>query len=91
MTRKFLELDKLLETMNKELENHDTCTDCRFSTIVPLENADETGCNWSHANLNCRSYPTTLGREPARCDPTITCQPLVARVIEDAKKIYNVR
>lgn len=91
MTRKLVTLDQLLEAMNSKLVCYDICSDCRFSTIVPLEGTDETGCNWSHANLNCKGYPATLGPSSANCLPTAVCQPRAARVIAEAKQIYNVR
>jgi hypothetical protein len=89
--RKLLTLDQLLEAMNNKLVIYGTCSDCRFSSIVPLEVADESGCNWSHANLNCMGYPAGLGQSSERCSPNAVCQPQAARVIAEAKQLYNVR
>ena len=89
--RKLLTLDQLLETINRKLVSNDTCSDCRFSTIVPLERYDETGCNWSHANLNCKAFPVTLNKLAEHCQPSLVCQPKAARVIDEAKQLYNVR
>jgi len=89
--RKLLTLDQLLEAMNSKLVSYGTCSDCRFNTIVPLEVADESGCNWSHANFNCMSYPAGLGQSSERCLSTTVCQPQTARVFAEAKQLYNVR
>ena len=89
--RKLLTLDQLLEAMNNKLVRYDICSECRFSTIVPLEKHDETGCNWSHANLNCKGYPVTLNQLSEHCQPSSVCQPKAARVIAEAKQLYNVR
>ena len=83
-------LDQLLEVMNSKLVRHDTCSDCRFSTIVPLERYDETGCNWSHANLNCKGYPVTLNQLSKHCQPSLVCQPQAARVIAEVRQLCNV-
>ena len=91
MMRRFLKFDELLDVINKELFRHNTCVKCRFSTISPLERADETGCNWSHANLNCKAYPATLGQLSNICQSTSGCQSVAARVIAEAKQLYNVR
>ena len=89
--RKLLTLDQLIEVMNNKLIRYNTCSECRFSTIVPLERHDETGCNWSHANLNCKGYPVTLNQLSEHCQPSSVCQPKAARVIAEAKQLYNVR
>ena len=91
--RKVLTLDQLLEAMNRKLASCDTCNDCHFSTIVPLARYDETGCNWSHANLTCKGYPAALGQISEQCKPSSACHPQTeaARVIAEAKQLYNVR
>lgn len=90
MARQTLKIDRLLEIMNHELSRFDTCVECRFKSIVPREEVDETGCNWSHANLNCRGYPAAVGRETALCQPSTVCEPVALRVISQAKGKYNV-
>jgi len=90
MTRKILKIDKLLDLMNHELSRYDSCVECRFKSIMPLGGVDESGCNWSHANLNCRGYPAAVGQSISLCQPSTVCQPIVARVIVEAKKKYNV-
>jgi len=91
MMRKFIKLDELLDLINNELLHHNACNECRFSTIAPLENTDDTGCNWSHANLNCKGYPASLGQLSDLCQSTTGCQSVAARVIAEAKQHYNVR
>lgn len=90
MTRKILKIDKLLELMNHELSSFDTCVECRFKSIMPLGDVDESGCNWSHANLNCRGYPAAVVQSASLCQPSTVCQPVAARVMAEARKKYNV-
>ena len=78
MKRQILKIDELLDVLNDELSRFDTCVECRFKSIIPSGDLDETGCNWSHANLNCRGYPATV------------CEPAAARVMAEAKRRYNV-
>ena len=88
MARQFLKADKLVEILNGQLVRYDTCIECRFKSIVPLEEADQSGCNWSHAN--CRGYPAAITQTAGLCQPTTVCQPIAASVILDAKEKYNV-
>ena len=90
MARQILKIDQLLERMNQELSRYDTCVECRFRSIMPLGGVDKSGCNWSHANLNCCGYPAAVAHSTSLCQPSIVCQPIVARVIAEAKKKYNV-
>ena len=43
MARQFLKADKLVEILNGQLVRYDTCIECRFKSIVPLEEADQFG------------------------------------------------
>ena len=90
MARQFLKADKLLEILNGELLRYNTCVECRFKAIVPLSEDDELGCNWSHANLNCRGYPAAVSQVAGLCQPTTVCQPIATSVILYAKKKYNI-
>ena len=90
MARQVIKIEKLLEIMNSELSRYDTCVECRFKSIIPLEGADGSGCNWSHANLNCRGYPAAVGQSTSLCHPATVCQPVASRVLSEAKKKYNV-
>ena len=91
MARKLIKVNDLLEIMNSKLANFDTCIECRFKSIMPLKDFDESGCNWSHANLNCRSYPATICKSANFCEPATVCIPVATRVISEAKERYNVR
>ena len=91
MARQLIKEDRLLEILNGELVRYDACVECRFKTIVPLTEPDGAGCNWSHANLNCRGYPAAVSQTASLCQPSIVCQPIVTSVIADAKKKYNIR
>ncbi len=90
MARQLIKMDKLLEKMNQELVGYESCVECRFKSIVPLVSMDQSGCNWSHANLTCRGYPAVAGPPNALCRPGTFCQPLATRVITEAKNKYNV-
>jgi len=90
MVRQTLKMDRLLEIMNSELSQFDTCVECRFKSIIPLEDVDESGCNWSHANLNCRGYPAAIEQAAALCQPATVCRPVATQVLVEAKKRYNV-
>ena len=85
MARKIIKIDRLLELMNNELSRFDTCVECRFKSIMPL-----SGCNWSHANLNCRGYPAAVGLSAKGCQPATVCKPVASRVITEAKTKYNI-
>ena len=79
MPRQLISNDHLLDILNRELSNHDTCTDCRFTSITLLRGVDESGCNWSTANLRCSGQPAEV------------CLPAAGRVINTAKDRYNIR
>jgi hypothetical protein len=72
--RQILKIEELLVIMNSELSRFDTCVECRFKSIVPLKDADEEGCNWSHANLNCRAFPASVSPSAALCQPAAVCR-----------------
>ena len=91
MSRRLLKTEILLAKMNRELVRFDTCIECRFKSIVPLNGIDEHGCNWSHANLTCKGYPTAAGQPPDICQPFTVCHPMTDNVITSAKNKYNVR
>jgi hypothetical protein len=88
--RQILKIEELLVIMNSELSRFDTCVECRFKSIVPLKDADEEGCNWSHANLNCRAFPASVSPSAALCQPAAVCKPVAGQVMANAKRKYNV-
>ena len=79
MPRQELTQPDLLNALNKELAAYDTCADCRFTSISKTRDCDETGCNWSGANLRCSGQPADVCREAAD------------RVIAAARERFNVR
>jgi hypothetical protein len=89
MPRQTIKIDNLLEILNDELSNYDECIDCRFHSIIPRIAQDNSGCNWSHANLRGHLAPT--GPLMALSQPASACYPIAARVISKAREMYNVR
>lgn len=65
MAREELTEQELLKVLNRELSAFDTCSDCRFTSIQRTIGADETGCNWSYANLRCSGQPADVCRSAA--------------------------
>lgn len=65
MARQELTERELLAFLNQQLSAHDTCSDCRFTSIGQIRGADETGCNWSHVNLQCGGQPVAVCRQAA--------------------------
>lgn len=79
MTRRELTEPELLNVLNRQLAAHDTCANCRFTSVSRLEGPDETGSNWSHVNLRCSGQPADV------------CRPAADHVISTAKEKYNLR
>ncbi|NQU79973.1 MAG: hypothetical protein HQ543_00470 [Bacteroidetes bacterium] len=78
--RLFITEDKLVSILNKELGKYDQCNDCRFMSVGPLlKEYDETGCNWSQANLNCSGVPLDI------------CRPFANKIVAEAKSKYNIK
>lgn len=89
MPRQTIKIENLLEILNRELSNYDECIDCRFQSIVPSIDLDESGCNWSHANL--RGHPAPTGPLMALSQPASACYPVATQVVSKTKEIYNIR
>ena len=49
------------------------------TSIARLRGTDETGCNWSHANLQCSGQPAAV------------CRPAADRVVSVAREKYNAK
>lgn len=82
MARQELTERELLAILNEQLsthDRHDTCAGCRFTSIARLRGTDETGCNWSHANLQCSGQPAAV------------CRPAADRVVSVAREKYNAK
>ncbi len=69
---------ELLDWLNTEIRKHDACADCRVTSIQKIVGIDADGCNWSTANLRCS------GR------PVMECEPVLAHVIESARKQFLI-
>lgn len=78
MPRKMLSENDLLRVLNDEISTKDECAGCKFTSVVRLKDADETGCNWSHANLRCSGRPADV------------CCAVADRVISSTKDKYNI-
>jgi len=78
MARQELTEQDLLKALNGELSAFDTCADCRFTSIQKTRGTDETGCNWSGANLRCSGQPADV------------CRSAADHVISGARAKFNV-
>jgi hypothetical protein len=78
MMRTFLSKTDLLGWMNTELSKHEHCNECRFTSVLLLQEEDD-GCNWSSTNLNCIGVPAT------------GCHPVADHVVVKAKARFNIR
>jgi hypothetical protein len=79
MARQELTEQALLNNLNQQLSAHDTCSDCRFTSIGRIRDTDESGCNWSQANLQCSGQPVAVCRQAAD------------HVISTARAIFNLK
>lgn len=79
MKKELVSHDDLLEWMNSQLAMHDECTNCRFTSVLPLVEQDEDGCNWSTVNLRCSGVPTEV------------CDPIAKRIVAQARGKFNLK
>lgn len=67
MSRKLVSKNELLNLMNNLLHENDEIKDCRFTSVLKLQETDSNGCNWSMGyGLNCSGVPPEVFAEPAR-------------------------
>jgi hypothetical protein len=78
MPRQVLAEAELLEWMNRELHGSEDYRDCEFTSITRLAGIDETGCNWSSANLQGHGIPVAV------------CQEAAGPIVQRAKQLFNV-
>ncbi len=78
MKRTLVSQEYLLQWMNSQIAEYEDYADCHFTSVVPLRESDEYGCNWSGADLMCSGMPLDV------------CQPIAQRIIDAAKKKFNV-
>ena len=75
--RQVLSEHEVLMLLNFELSAYDECTDCHF-TSVKTATRDESGSNWSGANLQVDAKATEAARGIART------------VFDEVHEAYNV-
>lgn len=79
--KKAVSEEELLDILNRELESNPECTGCVFSgPVFPLDDPDETGCNWDQTAviLTCSGEAVGRGR------------PIAHRVIESVARRFNL-
>ena len=80
MSRRLVSREELRSWMNAELKKFEGCEDCEFGGVTPLQQPDETGCNWSDS-----MYIRTGGV------PQETFQPAVQKIIAEARRHFNLK
>ena len=78
MPRIVVSEEELLQILNARLQAHDECTDCRFTSVVRLQEQQSDGCNWSTANLRCSGTPASA------------CMPIARAVITEVAETHNL-
>jgi hypothetical protein len=78
MERQTLNKAELLNILNAGLAKLPDYQECRYEDVTKLDQPDETGCNWKDAMLRCS------GMHPG------TCQPAGFKILEEARKKYNL-
>lgn len=89
-SRESVSREQLLAIMNEELAKHGVCEDCQIDgpirlldgpIRIRLQEADETGCNWSE-DVTTRCSGRSVTRQ---------CYQAVGRVVADARRRYNIQ
>jgi len=78
MPRKIVSEQELLQILNGRLQAHDECANCRFTSVVRINEQLADGCNWSTANLRCSGTPASL------------CAPIASSVIAEVAQTHNL-
>ncbi len=78
MSRQALSPHDLVELLNWELQAYERCSGCHFTSIRPLPDADDSGCNWRDARLQSDHQLDGVERD------------IVQRVIEQTRHEFNV-
>ena len=76
--REALSQHDLVALLNWELAAYEQCGGCRFTSIRPMADPDDSGCNWRDARLQ-----SDHRLEPVERD-------IVRRVIEQTRQEFNV-
>lgn len=69
---------ELLEILNIELHRDGDHEGCWFTSVQPLSEIDENGCNWSSANLRCSGVSAA------------TCKLDADQVVQEARAKYRL-
>ncbi len=79
--RKRVLKQELLTLLNSKLSQYEECENCRFVSILELDEENEDGCNWIGANVKliCSG------------EPSEKCRPFVSRILSEAGKHYNIK
>lgn len=78
MAREIVSEEDLLVWLNAELQKHDVCGQCRFTSVMRLRGTDAVGCNWSSPNLRCSGRPAAF------------CQPIANELVAQAQARFNL-
>jgi hypothetical protein len=76
--RNTLNQHDLVELLNWELAAYDNCGGCHFTSIRPLPDPDDSGCNWRDARLQADHR---LDREE---------RDIVRHVIDETRHQFNL-
>ena len=78
VSRHALSQHDLVELLNWELAAYEQCHGCHFTTIRPMADPDDSGCNWRDARL--QSDHRLAGNE----------REIVRSVIEQTRQEFNL-
>jgi len=76
--RSALSRHDLIQLLNWELAAYERCGGCRFTSIRPMADPDDSGCNWRDARV----------RSDHRLD--LVERGIVRRVVEQTRQQFNV-
>ncbi|MBW7998052.1 MAG: hypothetical protein FVQ81_16085 [Candidatus Glassbacteria bacterium] len=79
MKRELISKEDLQVLLTAEIRKHEGCEECGPLGIVPLQQPDATGCNWTNSDYI-----------PATEVSQATIQQVVAAVVAAAQSKYNI-
>jgi len=80
MDRTIVAKEELQDWMTARIRTEEGCEECRFGGLMPLQDPDETGCNWSErVTLRATDVPPVI-REQA-----------FAKIMTEARSKFNIR
>lgn len=78
VTRQALSKHDLVELLNWELAAYEEFRGCRFTSIRPIADPDDSGCNWRDARVQSDHRLDLVERD------------IVRRVIEQTRQEFNL-